>query len=79
MKLRDIITEGAAGDFVSGFKQGFSKEAPAKGSIAKHFKKSSPYDIVHPQDMKMIIDAVLNKKPLDPQQEAVLQKLYKRL
>lgn len=79
MKIRDLITEGPIGNFVSGFKQGFTKQAPAKGSFGKHFKTANPYDIVNPRDMKQIIDAVLTKKPLAPEQEALLKDLAKRL
>lgn len=79
MKLKDIITEGAVGDFVSGFKQGYGQTAPQKGSIKKQFQKADPYSTINPTDMKDIIDTVLNKKPLAPEQEVLLRKLYKRL
>lgn len=79
MKLRDIITEGPVGNFVSSFKQGLAKTGPVKGSIRQQFKKSNPYDIIRPEDMKIIIDLVLNKKPLAPEQEVLLRKLHKRL
>lgn len=79
MKIRDLVSEGAVGNFVSGFKQGFSQQAPAKGSFKKQFKTASPYDAVNPRDMKQIINAVLTKKPLAPEQEALLRDLAKRL
>ena len=79
MKLKELITEGAVGDFVSAFKQGYQQTGPGKGAIKKQFKRSSPWDTVDPAEMKMIIDAVLNKKPLTPEQEVLLRKLHKRL
>ena len=79
MKLKELITEGAVGDFVSAFKQGYKEKGPGKGAFKQQFKRANPYDIVGADQMRTIIDTVLNKKPLAPEQEALLRKLYNRL
>lgn len=75
MRIQDLIGEGAVSDFVGGFKQGLGKGAPNKSQV----KKANPYDIVSPRAMKQIIDTVLAKKPLAPEQEALLRDLGNRL
>lgn len=79
MRIRDLVAEGAVSDFVGGFKQGLNRNAPAKGAIKQHFKSRDPYAQINPRDMRSIIDAVLTKKPLAPEQEALLRDLARRL
>lgn len=81
MKLKEFITEAG---FLSAFKQGYAdqqaghKAAPKTAAPAAPAAKS-PFDIIPKKDAKFILQNIIEGKPLDANQMALIKKVYNQL
>jgi hypothetical protein len=80
MKLRELINEAG---FLSSFKQGYQDQQAGrlstKSQPAPAAQSSSPFDIITARDAKFILQNIINGKPLDANQMALIKKVYSKL
>lgn len=78
MKLRELILEAG---FLSAFKQGYADQQAGNKAAPKTAAPAakSPFDIIPRRDAKLILQNVINGKPLDANQMAMIKKVYNQL
>ena len=78
MKLRELISEAG---FLSAFKQGYQDQQAGRAASkpTSAAQKSSPFDIIPARDAKIILQNIINGKPLDANQMALIKKVYSKL
>lgn len=78
MKLKEFITEAG---FLSAFKQGYADQQAGHKAAPKPAAPAakSPFDIIPKRDAKLILQNMINGKPLDANQIALIKKVYNQL